>query len=308
LTLGDVFANLGSQNDIQKKSNVNTKRAVITAAGRNQHTLPLQTLVDRDGAQKSALRIIVEEALSAGAEDICLVICPGDQNAYRSAIGDFHGKLTFVEQKEPLGYGHALLCAREFVGREPFLHCVSDHLYISRTASRCAQQLIEIAKAEACSVSAVQATRESMLPYYGAVGGKRLSHRGGLYEANLVIEKPTPTEAEQTLIVPGLRAAHYLCFFGMHVLTPGIMDILGEQAESVKRNLQLAPALNALAQRERYLAYELPGRRYNLGVKFGLLNAQLALSLSGHDREEVLAQLVEALAARVEDSSACPQN
>jgi len=86
------------------------------------------------------------------------------------------------------------------------------------------------------------------------------------------------------------------------------MEILAEQAETTKGNLQLAPALNALAQRERYLAYELPGRRYNLGVKFGLLNAQLALSLSGIDREEVLAQLVEALAARVEDSSACPQS
>jgi UTP--glucose-1-phosphate uridylyltransferase len=289
---------------------VNTKRAVITAAGRNQHTLPLQTLVDRDGVQKSALRIIVEEALSGGVEDICLVIRPGDQTAYRTAIGDFPGKLTFVEQKEALGYGHALLCAREFVGREPFLHCVSDHLYISREARRCAQQLIEIAKAESCSVSAVQATRESMLPYYGAVGGKRLSHRGGLYETNLVIEKPTPTEAEQNLIVPGLRAAHYLCFFGMHVLTPGIMDILGEQQDAAKGkgNLQLAPALNALAHRERYLAYELPGRRYNLGVKFGLLGAQLALSLSCADREEVLAQLAEALAARVEDSSACPQS
>jgi UTP--glucose-1-phosphate uridylyltransferase len=287
---------------------VNTKRAVITAAGRNQHTLPLQTLVDRDGVQKSALRIIVDEALSGGVEDICLVICPGDQNAYRTAIGDFHGKLTFVEQKEPLGYGHALLCAREFVGREPFLHCVSDHLYISREKNRCAQQLIEIAKTEACSVSAVQATRENMLPYYGAVGGKRLSHRGGVYEVNLVVEKPTPTEAEQSLIVPGLRAAHYLCFFGMHVLTPGIMDILVEEGASTKGNLQLAPALNVLAQRERYLAYELPGRRYNLGVKFGLLSAQLALSLSGSDREEVLAQLVEALAARAEDSTSCPQS
>jgi UTP--glucose-1-phosphate uridylyltransferase len=287
---------------------VNTKRAVITAAGRNQHTLPLQTLIDRDGTQKSALRIIVEEALSGGVEDICLVIRPGDQNAYRSAVGDFHGKLTFVEQKEPLGYGHALLCAREFAGRESFLHCVGDHLYISRESRRCAQQLIDIARAEACAVSAVQATRESMLPYYGAIGGKRLSHRPGLYETNLVIEKPTPTEAEQSLVVPGLRAAHYLCFFGMHVLTPGIMDILSEQAESAKTNLQLAPALDALAHRERYLAYELPGRRYNLGVKFGLLNAQLALSLSGADRDEVLTQLVEALAARVEDSPACPQS
>jgi UTP--glucose-1-phosphate uridylyltransferase len=93
----------------------------------------------------------------------------------------------------------------------------------------------------------------------------------------------------------------------MHVLTPGIMDVLASQAETAKGNLQLAPALNVLAGRERYLAYELPGRRYNLGVKFGLLGAQIALGLSGSDREEVLTQLVEALAARVEDSS-CPQS
>jgi UTP--glucose-1-phosphate uridylyltransferase len=288
---------------------VNIKRAVITAAGRNQHTLPLQTLVDRDGITKSALRIIIEEALSSGIDEICLVICPGDQGSYGAAAGDFPGKLHFVEQKEPLGYGHALLCARGFVGKEPFLHCVSDHLYISRDSRRCAQQLIEIAAAEACSVSAVQPTRENMLPYYGAIGGKGLAHRRRLYSIDCVIEKPTPTEAEQSLIVPGLRAAHYLCFFGMHVLTPGLMDILGElQAESKDGHLQLAPALNALADHERYLAYDLPGRRYNLGVKFGLLNAQLALGLAGQDREEVLAQMVETLAGRFGESATCAEN
>jgi UTP--glucose-1-phosphate uridylyltransferase len=288
---------------------VNIKRAVITAAGRNQHTLPLQTLVDRDGVSKSALRIIIEEALSSGVDEICLVICPGDQKAYALAAGDFHGKLHFVEQKEPLGYGHALLCARAFIGKEPFLHFVSDHLYISRDQRRCAQQLIEIAAAEACSVSAVQATRENMLPYYGAIGGKGVPHRARLYSIDRVTEKPTPTEAEQNLIVPGLRAAHYLCFFGMHVLTPRLMDILAElHSESKDGHLQLAPALNALADRERYLAYDLPGRRYNLGVKFGLLNAQLALGLAGQDREEVLAQLVETLAARLGETAACPEN
>ena len=87
-------------------------------------------------------------------------------------------------------------------------------------------------------------------------------------------------------------------------MTPGIMDILAEHlAQSANGQLQLAPALNTLADRERYLAYDLPGRRYNLGVKFGLLSAQVALGLAGNDREEVLAQLVEALAARVGDSS-----
>src|SRR5436305_7547536 len=105
LTASVLFATFCA-GETPKNQYVNTKRADITAAGRNQHTLPLQTLVDRDGIQKSALRIIVEEALSGGVEDICLVICPGDQGAYRTAIGDFPGKLTFVEQKEPLGYGH----------------------------------------------------------------------------------------------------------------------------------------------------------------------------------------------------------
>lgn len=276
---------------------MNIKRAVVTAAGRNQHTLPLQTLVDRDGVQKSALRIIIEEALSSGVDEICLVICPGDEGSYRAAAGDFQGKLHFVEQKEPLGYGHALLCAREFVGREPFLHFVGDHLYISREERRCAAQLIEVACAEACSVSAVQATRENMLPYYGAIGGRGVAHRERLYEVERVVEKPTPTEAEQSLIVPGLRAAHYLCFFGMHVLTSGVMAILDEHlSASGNGQLQLAPALNALADRERYLAYDLPGRRYNLGVKFGLLNAQFALGLSGKDREEVLTQIIETMA------------
>ncbi len=279
---------------------MNIKKAVITAAGRNQNSLPLQVVVDSDGLHKSALRIIIEEALSSGVDDICVVICPGDQKQYIAAAGDFAGKLQFVEQPESLGYGHALWCAREFTGQDSFLHFVSDHLYISHQKKRCAQLLVEVAQSQHCSVSAVQPTRESMLPFYGAVGGKRAVEQPGLYVIESVREKPTPTEAEQLLMVPGLRAGHYLCFFGMHVFTAGLMSILGEQ--SLKRlpgaSLQLTPALQALAEREKYLAVELPGRRYNLGVKFGLLNAQLALALAGKDREEILAQMVELLATR----------
>ena len=276
------------------------RKAVITAAGKNQHTLPLQTLVDRDGVQKFALQIIVEEAVSSGVEDICVVICPGDREAYAAAAGSWFRQLRFVEQVSPLGYGQALFCAREFVRDEPFLHLVSDHLYLSREQRRCAQQLVEMASAENVAVSAVQATRESLLPYYGAVGGKGVPNRAHLYLVDKVLEKPTPTEAEQQLIVPGLRAGHYLCFFGMHVLTPTIMDILGEgMADSGPTfGTQLSSALVKLAERERYLACEIAGRRFNLGVKFGLLTAQLALSLDGHDREEVLAQLVDLLAQR----------
>jgi UTP--glucose-1-phosphate uridylyltransferase len=274
------------------------KKTVITAAGQNQRTLPLQTLVDGTGQTKSALAIIVEESLQAGIEEICVVISAGDAAAYQAAAGPHGRKLHFVEQPRPLGYGHAVWCAREFTGDSPFLLLVGDHLYLSRSAKRCAQQLVETAAAEACTVSAVQATHESKLPYYGTVGGRLAGARPGLYLVSDVVEKPTPTQAEQTLIVPGLRAGYYLCFFGMHVLMPRVMSLLAEQvtAAGEKGRVQLSAALSRLIEHERYLACELDGRRFDIGVKYGLLTAQLALALNGHDRDEILSGLVELLA------------
>src|SRR5436309_874118 len=140
------------------------KRAIITAAGKNQRTLPLQTLVDRDGVQRTALAIIIEEIFKAGVEEICVVVCPGDQAAYANAAGSFAKRLQFVEQTTPLGYGHAVYCARDFTGDKPFLLLVGDHLYVSGSQKGCAEQLVEVAVAENCSVSAVQATHESKLP------------------------------------------------------------------------------------------------------------------------------------------------
>ncbi len=245
------------------------------------------------------MRILLEEIVAAGIEEICLVISPGDQEAYAAAAGALGKRLHFVEQTSPAGYGHAVFCAREFAGREPFLLLVGDHLYVSGTEKRCAQQLVEITAGENCAVSAVQATHESKLPYYGAIGGHLVAGRKRLYEISQVLEKPTPTEAEQQLIVPGLRAGHYLCFFGMHVLTPTVMDLLGEDlSHGPAHAVHLTAALAKLANRERYLAAELSGRRYDIGVKYGLLTAQLALALDGQDREEVLSNLVDLLARR----------
>lgn len=275
-------------------------KAVITAAGRTQRSLPLQRVVDRDGAPKAILSIIVEEALSAGVEQICVIVSPGDTHAYGEAAGDHAARIRFVEQPEARGYGHAVYCAREFVGADPFLHLVGDHLYVSHSARSCAQQLVEIAAKESCAISAVQPSREHLLPYYGVVGGRRVAGRQDLYLIENVAEKPTPTEAEQALTAPGLRAGHYLCFFGMHVLTPAAIEILGEQVRAAGdgERVLLSPALDELSKRERYLALEVVGSRYDVGVKYGLLNAQLALALGGSERDEVLAMLVELLAQR----------
>jgi UTP--glucose-1-phosphate uridylyltransferase len=83
-----------------------------------------------------------------------------------------------------------------------------------------------------------------MLPYYGAVGGTRVPREQNLYKVEAVLEKPTPTQAEQTLIVPGLRSGQYLCFFGMHVLTPTVFDLLASLGESGRQ--QLSPALGVV--------------------------------------------------------------
>lgn len=285
---------------LNRATAVDIKKAVITAAGQNQRHLPLQTLVDRDGQTKAALGILIEEALAAGIEEVAVVIQPGDQAPYSAAAAGHAGRLHFVEQPSPRGYGQAVGCARQFTGRDPFLLMVGDHLYVSQGTKACAQQLVEAARLEGCAVSAVQATHESKLPYYGAVAGRLAGARPGLYKIDVVCEKPTPTEAERRLIVPGLRAGHYLCFFGMHVLPASIMDILGRlEAEApADAKITLSSALGVLSASERYLALELQGRRFDIGVKYGLLIAQLALALEGRERDEVLANLVELLACR----------
>jgi UTP--glucose-1-phosphate uridylyltransferase len=275
------------------------RKVLVTAANPRQRTLPLQTLIDPAGEPKSALQVVLEEAAGAGVEEFGVVVCPGDENAYAEATGPLCSRVRFIVQDAPRGYGHAVLCGRSFTGDDPFLHLVGDHLHVSQAANSCARQLLDIAAAENAPVSAVQPTRESQLTAFGAVGGRLVGGDRPLYQIEAVIEKPTPTVAEQQLIVPGLRAGFYLCFFGMHVLDREIYELLEEQRrEAPDRLLGLSPALHALASRRRYLAFSIAGRRFDIGAPYGLLFAQLALSLSGRDRDRVLTQQVELLAVR----------
>jgi UTP--glucose-1-phosphate uridylyltransferase len=275
------------------------QKAVITAAGRNQRTLAFQTLIDRDGLEKTVLRIILDEVRSAGVHEICIIIPPGDEDAYTRASGD--RSIRFITQSEPRGYAHAIYSARPFTNEDPFLHLVGDHLYVGNGISPTAK-VVKAAQDADCSVSAVQATKESLLPLYGAIGGQRISGRQDLYRVEKVIEKPTPTEAEQSLTVSGLRAGHYLCFFGMHVLSPRIMDILGRRLRNDSPGVTLSACLDELASREQYLALEQTSRRYDVGVRYGLFRAQLALALSGKDQNAILAQLLEVVALRTTEA------
>jgi UTP--glucose-1-phosphate uridylyltransferase len=303
------------------------RKAVITAAGRGsgyssaaaqQAMLPL---IDRDGLTKPVIQIIAEEALDSGIEEICVIAAPGDEDIYRAhfetlgrslaaqgdsdwtleaqrRLADLDRRLKFAVQDEPKGYGHAVWCARDFAGSEPFLLLVSDHLYVSGEQRRCARQVIDLAVQQDCAVAAVQATRENLIRQYGTVGGHRVAGLSNVFQIESILEKPTPSVAEQLLHVPGLRVGHYLCFFGMHVLTPGVFRILETHVRDNRRErgeIQLTPALAELARSEKYLAVQTNGRRYNIGVRFGLLEAQIAMAMGGRDRDELLMRLMELL-------------
>ena len=309
---------------------VQITKAIITAAGRGARHDPasdtvqkaMLPLVDRDGLTKPVLQIIAEEAIEAGIEEICVIVAPGDEAYYRRhfrsyaenlessfrgvgwadeqgrRLAELEGRLRFATQHEPNGYGHAVWCARGFVAGESCLLLLGDHVYVSGEARRCARQLLDLAVAEGCAVSAVQATREHLIHQYGTIAGRRLPDRHDVYVIDEVIEKPNPTLAELRLQVPGLRAGHYLCFFGMHVLTPAVFDLLDAMVARDAREsgqIPLTPALNELARVEKYLALETRGARHNLGVKYGVVDAQIALALAGVDRDRMLAGLLESV-------------
>ena len=277
------------------------RKAVITAAGRGQRKLPLQTIIDERGEERSVLGKIIEEAVRAKVQEIAVIVAPGDAEAYAAVAASSQAEVRFIEQPDPRGYGDAILRARELTDDEPFLHLVGDHIYVSDSERSCAQQVVETALAQDCAVSAVQVTREHLLPFFGAVGGQPLSGEPGVYEIDTVIEKPTPTEAELRLQVSGLRAGQYLCFFGVHALTPSVMELLA--AESARRpdaaNLTLAAALAELAPNEKYLALEISSsKRFDIGQKYGLFIAQLAMALRGPERDEVLTRMFDVAAAQ----------
>jgi UTP--glucose-1-phosphate uridylyltransferase len=278
--------------------------AVITAAAPSQRHLLHQTLARPEGRLDTVAKFVLELLMPDGREPLvdrlALVIPAGDSARFADLLEVPGRKIELIEQAEPRGYVQALYQARDFIGQDPFLHLVGDHFYLAHDGApwTLAAQLIETFRAENSTVVAVQPTRESLLQYFGAVGGAPFAGAAGrpLYQVETVLEQPTPTEAEQKLIVSGLRAGHYLCFFGMHLFTPTLMKLLDEAMANGQPPRSLSSVIDALAKRERVLATILPGSRFDLGARYGILQAQLALGLSGPDREEILSLILELLA------------
>lgn len=311
------------------------RKAVITAAGRGTRQYPASSaiqkemfpLVDRDGLTKPVIQIIGEEALDSGIEEICIVTTPGAEQAYRDYFrrldsrdaGAFGGKdwamlqseklaafgqrLHFAEQDSPQGFGHAVYQAKDFVGGDPFLLLLGDHVYISNNKDRCARQLIGVYEQHLLdAVTAVQPTLERHLHLFGTIQGEPIDPARGIYRAGPIVEKPSIEEARKHLVTPGLAAGNYLAHFGMHVFSPRIFDSLEQLIATNRRHnseIQLTAAQEHLRQQtDKYWVLEAQGQRYDTGIPYGLMETQLALGLNGIHRTEMCESIARILATQ----------
>jgi UTP--glucose-1-phosphate uridylyltransferase len=316
------------------------RKAVITAAGRGTRQYPASSavqkemfpMVDRDGLAKPVIQIIGEEAIAAGVEEICIVTQPGDEQHYRDyfrgmneetlrafkgkdwaieagkKLQDFGQRLHFVSQDAPEGYGHAVYQARKFVGDEPCLLMLGDHIYISANADTCATQLIKKYNDSGLdAMSAVQATPSHLLHLFGTLRGEVVDMVKGIYRVSAIHEKPTEEFAAEHLRTQGLPPGLYLCHFGMHVFPPAIFDAIEYHiANNIreKNEIQLTNAQEYMRDKlldggARYGACTIEGQRFDTGIPYGLMESQLALALSGKHRAEIVEAIARLLAEQL---------
>ncbi|MCC5831217.1 MAG: NTP transferase domain-containing protein [Phycisphaeraceae bacterium] len=323
------------------------RKAVITAAGRGTRQYPASSavqkemfpIVDVDGLAKPVIQIIGEEAIAAGVEEICIVTQPGEEDQYRQyfrnmteetlkafegkawaieagrKLEDFGNRLRFVSQPTPEGYGHAVYQAREFVGDDPFLLMLGDHIYISANHKPCATQLIEhYALRGFSAMSAVQATPGDQLHLFGTLRGRPVDENGELFEVEAIVEKPDPDYARANLRTPGLGNGQYLCHFGMHVFPPAIFEALEHFIKNdirQKGEIQLTTAQeymrgHLIPQRKvgGYGACTIEGKRFDTGIPYGLMESQLALALAGRHRTRIVEAIARLLSEQLHSLSA----
>jgi UTP--glucose-1-phosphate uridylyltransferase len=272
------------------------RKAVIPAAGLGTRFLPATKAIPKEMipiVDTPMIQHIVEEAVRAGAETV-VIITARHKEAIENHF-DFNYELEHtmdekekkdlaelsrsigrlcnivsVRQKNPMGLGHAILCSEPVIGNEPFAILLGDDLIDSEVP--CTRQLIDIFEKEKASVVGVMEVPQAEVSKYGIVGGKMLNSR--LMQVDHLVEKPAAASAPSRFAIPG-----------RYVLTPTIFDCLRETKPGKGGEIQLTDGLQLLAKRERLLAYQFEGTRYDTGDRLGFIDATLAFALKRPELE-----------------------
>ncbi len=275
------------------------RKAVIPAAGFGTRLFPaskatkkeLFPIVDRDGIAKPVILLLVEEALSAGIEEIIIIVqdqdlpdfqaffqeqvtienynkLPRHFQAYAQRILEIGRRISFVTQTTQEGFGHAVYCARRAVGEEPFLLMLGDHLYRSTGELSCAQQLVAAYDQHRISTLGLRGTLEAQLANFGTATGIWLEENR-LLSISEFAEKPTVDYARTNLRVPGMPEGEYLTVFGQYIVKPLLFDFLEEHINNNVRErgeFQLTSALDRLRKEDGFLGLMVEGQRYDIGL------------------------------------------
>jgi len=291
------------------------RKAVIPVAGYGTRLYPaskaikkeLFPIVDRDGMIKPLVQVIIEEAVYSGIEEICLIVREDEKQVFvnyfnepaspelqkrlselpwaveeSKHLAEFASRLSYVVQKEQKGFGHAVYCTKDWVGNEPFLLLLGDHVYISDSETRCVKQLMDVFRKLGESVCAVMRTPEDMLHLFGTVAGRQMRNQDRVYKVVEIKEKPSVEYAERHLQTDSIPLGEYLCFFGQYILTPDLFDQIKYLMDNDIRErgeIQLTSALEMLRkERGGFYAYETDGRRYDTGVPMSYANTVTAFA------------------------------
>ena len=284
------------------------RKAVIPAAGFGTRLFPaskvvkkeLFPIIDHDGRAKPVIMSVVEEAVLSGIERIGIIVQKEDlsifeeffcvpprsenfrkltkQNQrYSDYILDLGTRVSFVPQQVQEGFGHAVYCAREWVGDEPFILMLGDHLFVSENDIRCAAQLLEIYERVGQSVVGLKVTRQEEIGHFGCVTGV-WEEEGSILNATEVHEKPELEYAKEHLHVNGMDEDLYLTLFGQYVLTPKIFEYIEENIRHnfrEKGEFQLTSCLDRLRQEEGLTGYVIKGDRFDTGIPESYLKTLL---------------------------------
>ncbi len=275
------------------------KKAVIPAAGFGTRMFPatkvvkkeLLPIIDRDGRAKPIILKIVEEAISAGIEEVGLVVQKDDleifqeffqappkaellaklspeNREYSQYLQDLGQRMTFLVQEHQEGFGHAVFCAKTWVNNEPFLLLLGDHIYHTQEELSCAQQLLAAFDQQDCSVVGLTVMPEEIIHKAGCVMGV-WKEPNSLLEVTKLYEKPDLEYAKANLHVPGMPESDFLAVFGIYVLKPEIFEHLeAEIANNLryKGEFQLTTCLDRLREKEGIVGYLVKGQYFDVGM------------------------------------------
>ncbi|MFT4414430.1 UTP--glucose-1-phosphate uridylyltransferase GalU [Fredinandcohnia humi] len=275
------------------------KKAVIPAAGLGTRFLPATKAQPKEMlpiVDKPTIQFIIEEAVKSGIEDIIIVTGRSkraiedhfDKSVELELLLEKTGKkemlevvesisnmvdIHYVRQKEPLGLGHAVLCAKKFIGNEPFAVLLGDDIIDSEVPAL--KQMIDHYNEVGSSILGVHEVDRAEVDKYGIVDYKE--QQGELFKVDALVEKPAIEEAPSTQAI-----------IGRYILNPAIFELLEQGEPDAKGEIQLTDAIDRLLEQENIYSYVIKGKRYDVGDKFGFLQASIDHAMKREDLREKL--------------------